>query len=289
MMCRRRKKLSLMLVSALALSWTLSGCAQGEWPNLGSVEKPKEAGAAGAPQRAAPVPQQAVAALPALSPAAGSPQAWPAQLAAVEKSLGQAWARYGERLDTALATRRADVLFAERWSDAQAALSRLNSALDELRALGGQAAAAADTPRMATQAGILVAEVSISMDRWQTRIMAEQNRLAVLTPGSAGAPGPNAVEPGERTAFAQINPGYPDDAFAGRLADGVRAVLTQVPGAAFDVVAAGDDAAAAQAAAQRVLWALRQAGVDYDRTAVALSAGGADAPSVAIYLRKTSL
>lgn len=271
---------------ALAAALTLSGCAGGDWPKLGSVERPAEAGNAPAAEQA---PDSPARTLPHVSPAAGAPQDFPARLAAVEGDLNQAWAAYEKSLDRVLASDRGQVLFAESWSDAQATLSRLNGALDALRTIRDQAAEAADHPQPPADISLLAAEADLSLARWRSRVMAEQNRLAVLIPESVGAPGPNAVAAAGRTAFAHINPSYPDEAFAARLADGVRAVRTQVPDAAFDVVAVGGDAAAAQAAAQRVLWALRLAGVAHDHTAVALLADGTGAPQVAIYLRKTSL
>lgn len=271
----------LPVLAALALAQGLAGCARGEWPPLGGVERP-----VAAPAPAAPAAMTTPAAPAASERFAVRLREQQDRFAALDAKLVEARHGYETRLDLALAADPGSAGFAERWSDAQAALSLWNVALDDLRALNGEAAALADEAGADNaQTGEAAAAIDLALSHWRASLMTEQNRLGVLTPASIGRPGPNALEPGGRTAFAEID--FPAAAdLASALGDGVRAVLARVPDAAFDVVASGEPAAA-QAACMQVLRALHQAGIDHDRTAAAITPADG-AVKVAIYLRKKS-
>ena len=269
------------------------GCAKGEWPRLGAVERPVAAvaPAAGGAAEERPAPA-AVSAVDRAKLAAFRAQMDERQ-AAMRDTLGV----YEAMLERHLAEAPATPYFAEAWSGGQSALSRLSAETDDLRALNDEVTAFA-APLIATPAasadledvGRLVAAVDEALGSWRRRLYAEQNRLAVLTPAAVGAPGPNAIDAQNRTAFAEIRFAKPTPVFEGKLKSAVRALKAQVPDVAFDIIARGPAAARAdeQAALRQVLRALKASGVGFDQTAIALTPDG-ETVAVAIYLRKNSL
>lgn len=275
-----------------ALTLLLMGCAKGEWPRLGEVERPVAAVAPAAGGAAEERPAPAIA--PADRAKLGELQG---RYTDLQATLAATLGVYEAMLDRHLAEAPATPYFAEAWSGGQSALSRLSAEIDDLRALNDEVTAFA-APLIATPApskdledvGQLVATVDGALGLWRQRLYAEQNRLAVLTPAAVGEPGPNAIEAQNRTAFAEIRFATAAPAFEAKLKAAVRALKAQVPDVAFDIIARGPAAARAdeQAALRRVLRALKASGVGYDQTAIALTPDG-EAVAVAIYLKKTSL
>ncbi|MBW7835767.1 MAG: hypothetical protein H3C28_03945 [Sphingomonadales bacterium] len=277
----------------LALTLLLMGCAQGAWPHLGAVERPVSAVAPAAGGAAEESPAPAIA--PAVDRArlAAFRTRFDDQRATLQGTLGV----YEAMLDRHLGQAPDTPYFAEAWSGAQSALSRLSAEIDDLRALNDEVTAFAapliaipDAGAELQEVGHLVAAVDGALGLWRQRLYGEQNRLAVLTPAAVGEPGPNAIDAQNRTAFAEIRFAKPAPAFEAKLKAAVRALKAQVPDVAFDIIARGPAAARAeeQAALRQVLRALKASGVGYDQTAIAVTPDG-EAVAVAIYLKKTSL
>jgi hypothetical protein len=289
-MTSRRQSLVL-----LALTLLLAGCAQGQWPHLGAVERPVTAVAPAAGGAAEATPPATQTPTPAVDRArlAALRARFDELRATLQGSLGV----YEAMLDRHLAEAPATPYFAEAWSGAQSALSRISAEIDELRALNDEATAFA-APLIAIPAagadlqevGKLVADVDGALGRWRQRLYAEQNRLAVLTPAAVGEPGPNAIDAHNRTAFAEIRFTAAAPAFEAKLRTAVRALQAQVSNVTFDVIVRGPASARdeEQAALRRVLRALKASGVGYEHTAIALTPDG-ESVAVAIYLKKTSL
>lgn len=287
----------------------LAGCAPGSWPQLASVERPADAakpvvldpidgadGAAG-PANAAPP-----AAGDALKDAGADDGLAPIRQSAAlaEETAERTWKAYLDALDRLLAAGIDEEELISRWSTAQSSLSRFSMAVDMLRDLRDETArqalqfssgeAGRHDPARLMPTGELLAALGTAAEYRQGQMARENNRLAVLTPPSFGAPGPAAIADGGRTAFAVIDFSKGNTRYADRLTEAVREVRALVPDVALDIVAHGpaDRVAERQTALRRVLRDLRGAGVSMDAAAVALG-DVSERVEVRIYLRKQSL
>lgn len=300
------RRVSQAALLPLLFTLLLAGCAPGAWPQLSSVERPAGAadpaplagteGDAGLAAGDSAAPEEAVE-----EPGATGDEldSFRQSVTLAEETAERTWGAYVAALDRLLASGGDEEELVSRWSTAQSALSRFSMAADMLRDLRDEAArralqfSSAETGRseraLLVPTGELVSTLSTATERRQGQMARENNRLAVLTPSSFGAPGPAAITDGGRTAFAVIDFSRANPQYAERLAQAVGEVEGLVPDVALDIIATGpaDRLPQQQAALRRVLQDLRRAGIAPDATAVALGPV-AERAEVRIYLRRES-
>ncbi len=306
------------VVASLALGLLTAACGGGgDWPKLSSVSRPAAAGAVADTQNTdlqGPISQAdltSVAAPEPLEPASQiSVQERLPQLEAAftakEQAADEAYRVYTGSLDRFLTVRADGDDLVSWWSAAQSALSRLSMAVDELRVAREDIASdalAITSKSLHTDSGLpanllalgqLVERSAAGYSRYRTALAAEGNRLATLTPGAFGSPGPSSIGDAGRTPFATISFTTQQPLFSATLRNAVLELQKTVPDVAFDLQADGPtgSTAAQQAALRRVMAELRGYNVAPHAISIALKdekSAAAGPLAVRIYLKKTSL
>ncbi len=280
--------------------FALSACSGGDWPKLVDVQRPRASETYAVPAPAAPETPAAEPTAPPAPPGAVIPLTPKAlnttkvRLDAALAELNAADTAYSKALRNFLAISQDGETLDEAWAAAQNQLTRLGAAVDELKAVDDDLAALGLGAKPDTPPGLTL-ELAREIARAETALagraralLFENNRLAVLTPRRAGAPGPNAAEAKGRSAFVLIDLADPDAAFATPLVVPIKRALEVAGDLHFDVIAAGADRSRAQANLRRVTAALLNLGVPRDQLVIALEPDAAAAPEVAIYLRAKS-